>query len=52
MNVSGNPDPDTGQVYCLVFFFWHALMKENCTSGARPAKVQNQYATHGRYEEL
>lgn len=43
----GNQDPDTGLVYYLVFFFWYALMKENCSSGARPAKVQNQYATHG-----
>lgn len=27
-------------------------MEENCSSGARAAKVQNQYATHGRYEEF
>lgn len=48
----GNPDPDTGQVYCLVFFFWYALMEDNCGSGARPSKVQNQYTCHGRYEEF
>lgn len=33
-------------------FFWYALMKEICSAGARSAKVQNQYATHGRYEEF
>jgi len=27
-------------------------MEENCGSGARPAKVQNQYVTRGRYEEF
>lgn len=48
----GNPGPDTGQVYYLVFFFWYALTEENCSSGARPAKAQNQHATHSRYEEF
>lgn len=49
----GNADPDTAKCPVLFgFFFWYALMKENCCAGARSAKVQNQHATHGRYEEF